>query len=255
MNLVDAPLIRLLFRGDDAGTTCGTNQALSACARGGMVRNIGIMACAPAFDHAAECFRDPLPGVVLGLHATVTSEWTSSLRWGPVLPRDQVPTLLASDGNFVRSTQTLHESANHDQIIAEVRAQIARARTAGLDLTYLDTHMVFNWLPGIHDRLESLAAAEGLIMDHPNDAGITSLPAAPLDTLIDRIAALPTGTIHRVVFHPSTYDDDARLMFGQTPGDSVARSRQAETDWLTDPTTAHALAALPVQFITYSDLG
>jgi predicted glycoside hydrolase/deacetylase ChbG (UPF0249 family) len=245
---------RLLLRGDDAGATRGTNEALLVCARTGLLRNIGLMACTPAFDHAVELFHDLPADVALGLHATVTSEWTSSLRWGPVLPREHVPTLLASDGNFVRSTKTLHEQADHDQIIAEVRAQIAKARSTGLRLTYLDTHMVFNWLPGMQARLEALAAAENLVLDVPSGSPVQSLPAAPLTTLLDRIAALPDRGTFRVVFHPSELDPDSLLMIGDTADDTVARQRAAETEFLTTPETAIRLRELGVNLVTYRDL-
>lgn len=252
---MSAARIRLLLRGDDAGATRGTNDALLASARAGLIRNIGFMACAPAFEHAAKLFREPPPGVVLGLHATVTSEWTSSLRWGPVLPREQVSTLLAPDGNFVRTTQALHDSADHEQIIAEVRAQIARARAAGLHLTYLDTHMVFNWLPGMQTRLEAIAAAEGLVMDVPSGGPLHPLSTDPLYTLLDRIGQLaPSAATHRVVFHPATLDDDSRLMFGDTPGHAVAHTRATETAFLTVSATARRLAAMPVDLVTYADL-
>jgi predicted glycoside hydrolase/deacetylase ChbG (UPF0249 family) len=248
--------LRLLIRGDDAGVTRGTNNALLACARTGLLRNIGLMACTPAFDHAAELFRNPPSGVVLGLHATVTSEWTTSLRWGPVLDRKQVPTLLATDGNFVHSTQELHAKADHDQIIAEVRAQIHKARNAGLRITYLDTHMVFNWMPGMQDRLAALAAAENLIMDQPSGGPATPLPADPLGTLLTRITQLQPATTYRAVFHPSTLDDDAGLMSRQLSADSaqVGRQRAAETAFLTNPETSATLRAYSVTPINYTDL-
>lgn len=249
-------LARLLIRGDDAGVTRGNNEALLACARAGLVRNIGFMACAPAFAHAVELFREPLPGVVLGLHATVTCEWASSLRWGPVLPRDQVPTLLAADGCFVHATRTLHELADHDQIIAEVRAQIAKAKAAGLCLTYLDTHMIFNWLPGMQARLSALAAEEGLVMDEPHGNAVLPLAGDPLDTLFDRIAQLAPGATHLLITHPSTLDDDARLMVATSADDveAVGRARAAETAFLTSPANIAWLRASPIDLITYADL-
>ncbi len=249
-------MTRLLLRADDAGCTRGSNEAILACVRNGLIRNVGFMACTPAFDHAAELFRDAPSDVALGLHATVTSEWTTSLRWGPVLPKDQVPSLLAADGNFFDSTLTLHEQADHDQIIAEVCAQISKARAAGLHLTYLDTHMGFDWFPGLQDRLDTLAEAEGLVIDRHSDGMVSSLPASPLDTFLTRATQLDPDTTHRAVFHPSTLDSDALLMVGVDVGDpsAVARQRAAETALLSDSTTAAKLSASNVELITYADL-
>lgn len=247
---------RLLLRGDDAGSTRGANDALFAAARDGLVRNIGIMACGPAFNHAAKLFREPPPGVVLGLHATVTSEWHSSLRWGPILPPAQVPTLLAPDGCFVHTTSKLHEQAAPDQILAEVRAQLHHARAAGLRITYLDTHMVFNWLPGVHDRLRALAEDEGLVLDCPSDGPLAHLPCEPLDTYLDRVANLASGESALTIFHPAHLDQDALLMVAQdsdAPA-AVARARAAEAAFLVAPPTCSRLRGLPVDFITYADL-
>ncbi len=245
MSVRPAPALHLIIRGDDAGATHGTNDALLACARAGLVRNIGVMACAPAFDHAALLFREPPPGVVLGLHATVTSEWVSSLRWGPVLPRSAVCTLLEPDGTFLRSTQTLHEQADHNQIIAEVRAQIHKARAAGLCLTYLDTHMAFTWLPGMKTRLHELALEEGLVPDQagtgihqrlPNATVTSSDPGVEFRSRIE--AAAPGDYV--AVFHPAFFDNDAMLMrrSDSCDPDAVGRQRAAEATFLTDPATA-----------------
>ena len=66
------------------------------------------------------------PEADLGLHLTLTSEW-SLFRWGPVLPKDRVPSLLDSSG-YLYLTET--EAAAHidpREAEAEIRAQIARA--------------------------------------------------------------------------------------------------------------------------------
>ena len=254
------PSLRLIIRGDDAGATRGSNEALLACARAGLVRNVGFMACAPAFDHAAQLFREPPPGVVLGLHATVTSEWNSSLRWGPVLPRDQVPSLLAADGNFVHTTKTLYEQADHNQIIDEVRAQIRKARRAGLRIAYLDTHMAFTWIPGMQARINDLALEEGLVPDQAGANGIHQrLPKAkvtsadPAEEFRRRVEAASPGN-YVAVFHPSLLDDDALLMRAADSDDpaSIGRQRAAEAALLTESSTGVWLRDRGVVSIVYS---
>jgi hypothetical protein len=214
------------------------------------------MACGPAFNHAASLFRNPPANVILGLHATVTSEWHTSLRWGPILPRHQVPSLLAPDGCFVHSTQTLHRQADPEHILAEVRAQIHHARAAGLRIDYLDTHMVFNWLPGVHERIRTLADSEGLVLDEPHDGPLTHLPCEPLETYLDRVAALPPDHSALTVFHPAHLDQDALLMIAPNSGGpaAVARTRAAEAAFLLNPATIARLQIPSVELITYADL-
>ncbi len=79
------------------------------------------------------------PEADLGLHLTLTSEW-SSYRWGPVLGRERVPSLLDSSGYLpLESEATAHMDIK--EVEAEIRAQIARARAFGIQPTHLDSHM------------------------------------------------------------------------------------------------------------------
>jgi predicted glycoside hydrolase/deacetylase ChbG (UPF0249 family) len=255
-------MVRLITRADDAGVTPGTNEAIHAAATRGIIRNIGFMMPVPHVDAAADLMRDLGDAFCLGVHATVTSEW-ADLRWGPVLPAEQVPSLVEADGTFVRDTKTLHERANHDEIIAEVRAQITKARSLRIPIRYLDTHMVFNWLPGMQDRLDALGREEGLVVDAPmsRTPGLPSAGAASGSLAADffhRVeAALSTeGGAFPVVFHPSRLDADSRRMIRQAgeDRDAVGRARAAETDFLTDPSTREWLEARHVRIVRYTDV-
>lgn len=254
-------MLRLITRADDAGVTPGTNQAIYETATRGIIRNIGFMMPVPHVEAAAEMMRDLGDEYCLGVHATVTSEW-HDLRWGPVLPPSKVPSLLEPDGTFVRDTKTLHERANHDEIIAEVRAQIAKARRLRLPIRYLDTHMVFSWLPGMQDRLDALGREEGLVVDR-TPGGPQILPPAdprsgdPATDFRRRVdAAVAAGDACRVVvYHPSRLDAQSRQMIHR-PGDdrdAVGLERQKETEFLTHPETAAWLAGRGVRAIRYTD--
>jgi predicted glycoside hydrolase/deacetylase ChbG (UPF0249 family) len=80
------------------------------------------------------------PDADLGLHLTLTSEW-SSYRWGPVLGRERVPSLLDSSGYLypLEAEATAHMDIR--EVEAEIQAQIARARALGIQPTHLDSHM------------------------------------------------------------------------------------------------------------------
>jgi chitin disaccharide deacetylase len=253
---------RLLIRADDAGVTRGTNTALLACAEAGLARNIGFMACTPEFEHAASLFRDPPQNVILGLHATVTSEWSSSLRWGPVLPRQQVPSLLDEDGCFVKTTKSLHEQARLDEIIIEIKAQIDRARDCGLKLSYMDTHMVINWIPGLHNCLEDLAQREGLILDDPFGKILSPLPQSDfteyniIKAFQNRLLSKPLQENILMLTHPSTFDVDALRMVINPNDDpeAVGRERAKDRELLTHPETLQWIREQNIELITYTDL-
>ena len=95
------------------------------------------------------------PDIDLGVHLTLTSEW-QTYRWGPISTTRRSSGLIDADGYFwhrlpMLATQMVPEAAE-----AEMRAQIERALTAGIDITHLDTHMGVALLPqliGIYIRL------------------------------------------------------------------------------------------------------
>jgi predicted glycoside hydrolase/deacetylase ChbG (UPF0249 family) len=80
------------------------------------------------------------PQADLGLHLTLTSEWTS-FRWGPVTPKDRVSSLLDKDGYFYLLETEAAAHANPKEVELEIIAQIERARALGIQPTHLDSHM------------------------------------------------------------------------------------------------------------------
>jgi predicted glycoside hydrolase/deacetylase ChbG (UPF0249 family) len=80
------------------------------------------------------------PDADLGLHLTLTSEWTT-YRWGSVAPADKVPSLLNSDGTFWSDTSQVATHAKPQEAELEIRAQIDRAIALGIHPTHLDNHM------------------------------------------------------------------------------------------------------------------
>jgi len=80
------------------------------------------------------------PDADLGLHLTFTSEW-QTYRWGPVAPHALVPSLVGPDGYFYPNAQEFAKHAKLDEVELEIRAQIERAKTMGLEPSHLDAHM------------------------------------------------------------------------------------------------------------------
>src|SRR6476646_1657066 len=76
----------------------------------------------------------------LGIHLALNSEWTP-YRWGPVSPRDKVPSLLDEQGYMPLLETTVAQQAKPSEVETELRAQIERARAFKIPLTHFDTHM------------------------------------------------------------------------------------------------------------------
>lgn len=227
--------IQLVTRGDDLGSCHSANSAIAEAVTCGTLRNTSVMAPGPAFESAAQLFtgRDD---VCLGLHITLNAEW-DRVKWGPVLPPHEVPSLVDENGHFWPSPKVLHERGfNPDEAMAEIEAQLLRARHAGLQLSYIDEHMGVSWIGGLRDRIQELAKREGLIDVH-GMRGLPSMPSAP-ENLVARWQAqlqnAEPGT-YVLVTHPGRDEEDMRQMFmqGVEPG-VVARERDAERQALCD---------------------
>jgi hypothetical protein len=254
----------LVTRGDDFGSMPEANRAIVDCFRQGVMRNASIMAPGNAFAEAAELARG-CPDLCVGLHVAMTAEWTEC-RFGPVCDPAEVPTLVDDDGLFLASPMALfRRGVSVDELMREARAQLAKARKAGVEIRYLDEHMGVSWLhplpegPRFVDGLRALAREEGLIWF--NDA---HEPERAYHTLIDNpwsidgaIAALDRLDHSPALFmtHP-VYNEGymARSRLRDHP-DGVPGAegiaRQVDTDILTSPRFARACAERDVRCVSY----
>jgi predicted glycoside hydrolase/deacetylase ChbG (UPF0249 family) len=129
----------LIVHADDLGMAHSINLASIKGLESGLVSSASIMIPCPWLPEIAAYARAH-PEADLGLHLTLTSEW-SLYRWGPTLSKERVPSLLDSTG-YLYPTET--DAAAHmdpKEAEAEIRAQIARARVLGIQPTHLDSHM------------------------------------------------------------------------------------------------------------------
>ena len=82
----------LIINADDFGVYQAVNAAILRTFTEGVVRSTTLMAPCPWAMHAMRLLRD-YPHIACGVHLTVVSEF-ADYRWGPLTPRDQVPSLL-----------------------------------------------------------------------------------------------------------------------------------------------------------------
>ena len=131
----DAKLV--IVHADDLGMTHSVNAASIKGLESGLVTSASMMVPCPWFPEMAE-YAKTYPDADLGLHLTLTSERVF-YRWGPVAPRDKVPSLMDSNGYFhLNWTDATHIDAREVEL--ELRAQIERALAMGVRPTHLDSH-------------------------------------------------------------------------------------------------------------------
>src|SRR5262245_46498879 len=129
----------LVIHADDLGMAHSVNRATFEALERGWVTSASILVPCPWFPEVARWARAH-PQADLGIHLAVNSEWTG-FRWAPISPRDAVSSLLDPDGYFPLVETDVAARAKAAEIERELRAQIDKARKAGINLTHLDSHM------------------------------------------------------------------------------------------------------------------
>src|SRR6185503_8759865 len=129
----------LIVHADDLGMAHSVNVATIKGLQTGLVNSGSIMVPCPWLPEIAAYARAN-PQADLGLHLTLTSEWTQ-FRWGPVAPKDRVASLLDNNGYFRLTESEAAKYADPKEVEMEIRAQIERAKALGIVPTHLDSHM------------------------------------------------------------------------------------------------------------------
>jgi len=129
----------LIVHADDLGVAHSVNDASIKAFASGLVNSGSIMIpCSWVPEIAAYARANPQAD--LGLHLTLTSEW-KNYRWGPVLSRQTVASLLDENGYLYLTEREAASHAKIDEVEKEIRAQIEWARKLGIQPTHLDSHM------------------------------------------------------------------------------------------------------------------
>jgi hypothetical protein len=251
----------LIIRSDDAGMSHSVNMALERLIQSGLPVSVSVMFPTPWYQETVEILKRH-PAVSVGIHLTLNSEW-KNYRWGPVLGRTAVPTLVDADGYFFQSAEALYRNRpDLQEVEKELRAQIDRALRSGLKIDYVDYHMGTAVLyPEFRELTERLAREFGLgmsgyfgeTMDSPQ---YWAPPHNKADSLVALINRLQPG-FNVVVTHVGI--DNAELgalldMNTSNPLPEMSKNRQGELDALTSQRFSEALKARNIRLMTYRQL-
>ena len=187
----------LVLHADDLGMTHSVNRATFEALEQGWITSSSILVPCPWFPEVARFAREHADAD-LGIHLAVNSEW-NDFRWRPVSPVDAVSSLLDKDGYLPLEETEVVGKAKPDQVERELRAQVDRAKAAGINLSHLDSHMgtLFR-SPALLEAYLKLGPAYNLPLLLERAAGDRSTAAAASpwalgaqrDALVDRVVSL-----------------------------------------------------------------
>lgn len=130
---------QLIIHADDAGLSHAENLATISALKKGVINSYSIMApCAWSFEMAQ--FAKKNPKYDCGAHLTLTCEW-NTYRFGPLLSKNEVPSLVDEHGFFHKKRNLFLDNANLQEVKKECKAQIDYLLNLGVNLTHIDSHM------------------------------------------------------------------------------------------------------------------
>ena len=131
----------VIFHADDIGVCQASVDAYDDLLDAGLVRSASAMVPCSWFPHAgALCRRRADEWLDMGVHLTFTSEY-ETYRWGALSTREPASGLIDGEGYLPHTTAEVFADGVPDAIAIEAHAQIAHARSCGVDVTHVDSHM------------------------------------------------------------------------------------------------------------------
>jgi len=248
----------LIVNADDYGIAASVSQGIRECHQRGIVTSATVMI---GMDNAAEAVQQALeetPDLALGLHLCIAGKGIK-----PVLPPEQIPTLVRSDGLFFDNPAWGEHapSFNRDEMFREIQAQFERFVAVGNQLpTHLDSHYHATYFhPAAVEAMRSLALQHHLPMRHDRGVGPSIVegiphPAAfyeldhdqPIEVLLSFLQTLPDGEIIELCCHPG-YSNDTLF-----EADNWTTVREIDMAYVTDSRVQAVIASEQITLCNFN---
>jgi predicted glycoside hydrolase/deacetylase ChbG (UPF0249 family) len=264
----------LIINADDFGMNNAATVATMSALKAGCVTSATIMVPCSWFPLAARQAKDQ-PKANIGVHLTLTSEW-GGYKWGPVLGRTAVPSLVDAQGYFHPDVVPVYSKANLDDVRQEIRAQVQKALDAGIDVTHMDSHMgTLQYNPKYHEVYLEVAgefdlpvrmagtdlmtpALGGYLHKMADELGIVRpdrLYLAEPPTLEEtetwwkaQMSGIPKGMVSEVYIHCGLETPEMEATTGSY------RRRTADTEFFSRPETLQWVKDQGIELISYREL-
>jgi predicted glycoside hydrolase/deacetylase ChbG (UPF0249 family) len=257
--------IRLIVRGDDMGYSHAANVGCIKAYQEGILTAVEVMVPCPWFPEAVEMLKEN-PGLDVGIHLTLTSEW-KHIKWRPLT---HAPSLVDSNGYFYPmvwpdeafSPDQALGTANWkiEEIQKELKAQIEIALNHIPQCSHLTPHMGFHEIsPQVLNLLLRLAKEYNLT------ANIRLFPLKFLDLFqygftadekisngVQTLQRIGPGT-YEVVAHPGLDTPEMRAIW-HVGAENDPLWRASETSALTSDKLKEIIKKRHIKLIGYDDL-
>lgn len=267
----------VMVHADDAGLSHSQNRATIKCLEQGIVNSYSIMVPCPAFEEIGT-FAKQHPTYDYGIHLTMTCEWRD-YKFGPVLPIDEVPSLVDENGHFHKTRNAVKANANAEEVYRELKAQINKAIDFGLQPTHLDSHMYSvgasmeffkvylqlgkeYGLPVLINKvllemvglqIEKNMISNDFVFDHAHFATFADFENGPLKTFYLDVLDKITPGFHIILIHPA-FDDQEMKQITIAHPNFGSEWRQMDYDTFTDLETKHKLEKNDIELITWKKI-
>jgi chitin disaccharide deacetylase len=258
------PAPEVLLRLDDVGMNHSVNLAIEKIAATGMPFSVSVLFACPWYQEAVEILKRH-PQITVGVHLALNAEWRN-YRWGPVLGKGGVPSLVDSVGYFRPSVGAFLESKyDLGEVERELSAQVERALASGLKITYVDTHMgTARATPQLREVLERVARKYGLGISTWFGESYFSLWGVPVrekkSALLAHLAGARRDSITLVEVHVAERTPEMEVIFDlnapqqNAPGAGVVDHREAEMQTMLSPELRELVRSGKIRLVTYAQL-
>ena len=152
---------QLIVNADDFGLHPLINAGIIKGHQEGFITSTSLMLSAPCWQEAVRLAKEN-PRLGIGVHLTLVGGVPS------VLPKEQVSSLLDDDGlflpDYVAFAKRYYSGAvKKAELEAELRAQLERALSCGVNITHIDSHQHTHVLPGINSLVLKLSNEYNII--------------------------------------------------------------------------------------------
>ncbi|MDH6304825.1 CubicO group peptidase (beta-lactamase class C family)/predicted glycoside hydrolase/deacetylase ChbG (UPF0249 family) [Parabacteroides sp. PF5-5] len=261
---------RLIVRADDMGAFHSVNEAFVKTYNEGIVTSAEVMVVTPWFPEAVKMLKE-MPGLDVGLHLTITSEW-ENMKWRPLTP---CPSLTDANGYFYPMMSAnaaypgqsiLENKWNLREVEQEFRAQIELALKTMPQVSHLSGHMFstgfdaevvklvkrlgkeYN-LPAM-DRMDAIEQYKFEFIGYD---GPKTTSAEKEAAFIKRLNSLEAGKTYLFLDHPALNNAEIETI-GHIGYEDVAVDRQGVTDLFTSEKVKQVIKQKGIELISYNDL-